>query len=135
MNYGDIIKDLRLKKGMTLEELGEKVGVGKSTVRKWETGAIANMRRDKIAKLADALGVSPSTFIIPSLTDDTSKPADIPDGLSEEETAMLDLFSRLSPGARENTLQALRILGSLQEADQRAVSDLVLAVLQTKGLL
>lgn len=45
---------------MTLEELGLKVGVGKSTVRKWETGQIANMRRDKIASLADALNVSPS---------------------------------------------------------------------------
>lgn len=45
---------------MTLEELGNKVGVGKSTVRKWENGMIANMRRDKIAKLADALNVSPA---------------------------------------------------------------------------
>ena len=53
------IHDLRIEKGMTLEELGNKVGVGKSTVRKWENGMIANMRRDKIAKVADALGVSP----------------------------------------------------------------------------
>ena len=45
---------------MTLEQVGNIVGVGKSTVRKWETGEIANMRRDKIAKLAEALGVEPS---------------------------------------------------------------------------
>lgn len=54
-----MIKELRAQQGMTLEELGKKVGVGKSTIRKWETGEIANMRRDKIAKLADALNVSP----------------------------------------------------------------------------
>lgn len=59
MTPGDRIKERRLALGLTLEELGKKVGVGKSTVRKWETGYIANMRRDKIAKLADALGVSP----------------------------------------------------------------------------
>lgn len=59
MEMGERIKMLREQRGMTLEELGNKVGVGKSTVRKWETGAIANMRRDKIQKLADALGVSP----------------------------------------------------------------------------
>lgn len=59
MEMGERIKMLREQRGMTLEELGDKVGVGKSTVRKWETGAIANMRRDKIQKLADALGVSP----------------------------------------------------------------------------
>lgn len=59
MEMGNRIKRLREEKGMTLEELGDKVGVGKSTVRKWETGMIANMKRDKISKLADALGVSP----------------------------------------------------------------------------
>lgn len=59
MDMGDMIKELRAQQGMTLEELGKKVGVGKSTIRKWETGEIANMRRDKIARLADALNVSP----------------------------------------------------------------------------
>lgn len=58
MTTGDRIKAKRLERGYTLEELGERVGVGKSTVRKWESGMIANMRQDKIAKLAEALGVS-----------------------------------------------------------------------------
>lgn len=47
---------------MTLEQLGDKRGAGKSTVRKWENGMIKDMRRDKIQKLANALGVSPSHF-------------------------------------------------------------------------
>lgn len=59
MEMGEKIQKLRLEKEMTLEQLGSLVGVGKSTVRKWENGMIANMRRDKIAKIADALGVSP----------------------------------------------------------------------------
>lgn len=59
MTVGERIKSLREQQGMTLEELGSKVGVGKSTVRKWENGMIENMRRDKIAKLAAALGVTP----------------------------------------------------------------------------
>lgn len=57
---GELIKKLRIEHGMTLEELGDKVGVGKSTVRKWENGIIANMKRDKIAKVANVFGVSPS---------------------------------------------------------------------------
>lgn len=60
MDIGQKIKLLREEQGLTLEELGKKVGVGKSTVRKWETGLIANMRRDKIAKVAEALNVDPS---------------------------------------------------------------------------
>lgn len=63
MTVGERIRMLREQNGMTLEELGNKVGVGKSTVRKWENGMIANMRRDKIAKLADALGVTPTELM------------------------------------------------------------------------
>lgn len=63
MDMGKKIELLRKERGMTLEELGNKVGVGKSTVRKWENGMIANMRRDKIAKIADALGVSPANLM------------------------------------------------------------------------
>lgn len=60
MEMSQKIKSMREEKGMTLEELGKQVGVGKSTVRKWENGIISNMRRDNISKLADALGCSPS---------------------------------------------------------------------------
>ena len=49
----------RKELGLTLEEVGKIVGVSKSTVRKWETGYIENMKRDKIALLAEALHVSP----------------------------------------------------------------------------
>ncbi len=59
MTFGEKIKALRLERGMTLEQVGDIVGVGKSTVRKWESGQIANMRRNKIALLARALGVTP----------------------------------------------------------------------------
>ena len=57
---GQKIYDLRTQKGLTLEELGNMVGVGKSTVRKWENGMIANMKRDKILKVAEALGTTPA---------------------------------------------------------------------------
>lgn len=60
MNMGEKIYYLRTKNSMTLEELGNKVGVGKSTVRKWENGMIANMKRDKILKVAEALNTTPA---------------------------------------------------------------------------
>lgn len=63
MGLGDKIKELRKANGMTLEELGNKVGVGKSTVRKWENGMIQNMRRDKIAALAEAFGITPDELM------------------------------------------------------------------------
>lgn len=55
----EIIKMKRLEKNMSLEEVGKLVGVGKSTVRKWENGMIENMGRDKIVALSKALDISP----------------------------------------------------------------------------
>lgn len=76
MELYEKIKARRLELGLTLEDVGNIVGVGKSTVRKWETGNIADMKRDKIALLSKALKVSP-LFIMgideespgPSITD------------------------------------------------------------------
>jgi len=60
MDIGEKINQLRIKKGLTLEQIGDAVGVNKATVMKWESGMIKNMRRDKIAKLAEVLGTSPA---------------------------------------------------------------------------
>ncbi len=59
-NIGQKIKERRLALGLTLEELGNKVGVGASTVRKWETNFIKDMKSDKVQKVAEALNVSPA---------------------------------------------------------------------------
>ena len=57
------IKARRLELGLTLEDVAQAVGVGRSTVRKWETGMIKNMGRDKIAALARVLQLSPVELV------------------------------------------------------------------------
>jgi|GEM_PF-941139 Predicted transcriptional regulators len=49
----------RKELGLTLEDIAKAVGVGKSTVAKWENDSIQNMKRDKIALLADILKIDP----------------------------------------------------------------------------
>lgn len=63
MNNSNHLRKRRLELNLTLEEVGNIVGVTKSTVAKWEKGNIQNMKRDKIALLAKALDVTPN-FII-----------------------------------------------------------------------
>lgn len=63
MEIGEIIKKRRTELGLTLEEVGNAVGVGKSTVKKWESGFIANMKRDKIALLSNILKINPVDLI------------------------------------------------------------------------
>lgn len=44
-------------------QVAQTVGVSEATVSRWESGDIANMRRDKIAKLAKALQLRPSVVM------------------------------------------------------------------------
>ena len=67
-HYEGAVKILNLKAQreslkLTLEDVGNYVGVGKSTVRKWENGMINNMGRDKILKYAKILQISPLALI------------------------------------------------------------------------
>lgn len=49
------IKELRVNKKMTQEELAKEMNVDRSTVAMWETGK-ALPRTDKLPKLAEVLG-------------------------------------------------------------------------------
>ena len=77
------LKKRRLEMGLTLEEVGTKVGVGKSTVRKWENGLIENMGRDKIVLLSKALNISPLEILGIADTDSSTKLTDIYAQLNE----------------------------------------------------
>lgn len=57
------LKKRRRQLHLTLEQVGGYVGVGKSTVRKWETGVIESMKSDKILLLAEILQVSPLAIL------------------------------------------------------------------------
>lgn len=57
------IKARRISLGLTQRDIAEAVGVSEASVSKWESGHIDNMKRDKIAKLASVLHVSPVDFI------------------------------------------------------------------------
>lgn len=54
------IKYLRSRQGLTLEELGNRIGVTKATAQKYESGEIPNIKRQMIEKLAYALDTTPA---------------------------------------------------------------------------
>ena len=60
MNMGDRIRELRLQKGLTQEELGNYIGVKKSAIRKYEKGSITNLKKNSIEILANLFNVTPS---------------------------------------------------------------------------
>lgn len=105
------IKNLRIEKGLTLEQVASVVGVGKSTVRKWETGMIANMKRDKIASLAKALGTTPEYLM--GWEEKKVSPGE--PQLTEGEKLMLELFRKIPEDRQPEALELLRVALKMQQ--------------------
>ena len=59
MEWKDRIKNRRMELGITLEKLGQAVGVSAATVSRWERGEIASLSADKVSGLAEILDVTP----------------------------------------------------------------------------
>lgn len=60
MNFNEIIQSRRKYLNKTLEDVAKDCDVSKATVLRWESGEIKNVRRDKIAKLAKSLNITPA---------------------------------------------------------------------------
>ena len=60
MKMGERIKERRTLLGMTQEELGEKMGIQKSGVAKWENGRVEALKASTIKQLAEILQCRPS---------------------------------------------------------------------------
>lgn len=59
MTLGEKIRTRRIELGMTMEDLGKKIGVQRSAINKYEKGIITDLKRSTIADLARALDVPP----------------------------------------------------------------------------
>lgn len=85
MDTNELIKKRRQELNLTLEDVADYVGVGKSTVRKWEIGMIENMRRDNMVRLAAVLEISPLDLLSDELKGEIFVPKDMWPDLDEED--------------------------------------------------
>lgn len=95
------VRALRAEHGLTLEQVARHVGVGRSTIRKWETGMIENIRRDKIAKLAEALHTTPDYL----MGWENKSKCEIT--LSNDEEQLLEMYRKLNDQGKEYILQTV----------------------------
>ena len=124
MEVKNIIREKRLELGLTYEELGKIVGVGKSTVRKWETGMIENIKRDNIVALAKALNVSPA--LIMGWDIDTTNEKKLNNPLSDNEKQLEDKLSKSKQSINALSKKEIILLekyNSLDTEDKSKVID------------
>lgn len=58
MTFAERLRQLREEKGLTLDEVGQYIGVGKANIYKYEHGIVTNIPPDKVHKLANLFGVT-----------------------------------------------------------------------------
>ena len=101
MEIKDILKNRRLELGLTLKDIADQVGVTVPTISRWESGDIANMKRDKIVSYAKALNVSPTVIM----------GWEAPEQQNPEAIKTLDsLFDMLSDKGQESLISYMRFL-------------------------
>lgn len=129
MTTGDVIRKLRKEKGWTQQELGDRLGVQKSAIAKYESGRVKNLKRTTIKKMSEIFNVDPMVFIDsdaittidPQWGDDAANRdylADKPDLLaiyndlvkSDELTILFDKTKDLEPKDIESVLVFVQML-------------------------
>lgn len=101
MTVGEKIKNYRIEKGMTQEELGRELGVGKAAVQKYESGQVQNLKSAHIKKLCTLFNTIPWDFIF-------------------DDDMMPDRFER-----KENTDEFMQLFKSLNQNGQHKVKEYV----------
>lgn len=103
MEISKKLRDRRKELNLTMLEVAQRTGVSEATVSRWESGDIANMRRDKIVALAKALQVAPA-FIMgwdeAVSAGNSTKPEENSNVifLDEHKIHMIPLFESVSAG-------------------------------------
>jgi len=96
MTSKNLIRDRRVELDLTMKELADLVGVSEGTVSRWESGDIANMKRDRIYKLSKALQISPLSLLGWNDEDGSAFPSNI---IPMPEMRQIPLIGTIACGA------------------------------------
>jgi transcriptional regulator with XRE-family HTH domain len=96
MTVGERIKNYRLEKGWTQEELGKHLGVGKAAIQKYESGQVQNLKSSTIKKLCELFNAQPFDFIFDGFVTDNKPEVFIQNSAYEE---LMKLLTKLNSAA------------------------------------
>ncbi len=100
---GERIRSLRKNAGMTQDELGEKLGVSKTIVNRYESGIIENIKRSTIEAMCKLFDVSAGYLL--GIDDSHAKDIElIQEKYGKEAVNLLHSFSRLNETGKQKVI-------------------------------
>lgn len=95
------IKQARELRDMTLQDIADKIGIAKSTVQRYETGAIKKAKLPVLQSIANALSVNPS-WLIGKSSEMIVTCASSPFEISKTETLHIQKYRTLDEYGKKN---------------------------------
>lgn len=111
---GNNIKRARKEKGLTLKELGEKIGLTEATVQKYESGNIKTIDVELLANIAKVLGVTTGTLANWEEKYDVNPKENIVHS-GKQYGEIAKIYSQLTPGHKMAVLNLMKNLLDCQE--------------------
>lgn len=109
MRISDKIKSLRESLGLTQTELGERLGVKKNAVSKWECGRVEDIPTSKIKLMASLFNVPPSYLIDEEIEQPTEIDGLFLEGISEEDIKTIKAYLEMPEDQRRALAKILGV--------------------------
>ncbi|MBQ6455678.1 MAG: helix-turn-helix transcriptional regulator [Mogibacterium sp.] len=106
------IKELRQEKQMTLLEVAKRLGVSESTVQRYESGAISNLKYETIISLSSLFGVDPCYLMG---WDVSASGSSISIEVSSEERRLVEMYRSLNIVGRRKALESVEDLTQIEK--------------------
>lgn len=100
VTMGERIRMLREQHGLTMEALGNMLGIKKAAINKYENGSVENIKRSTIKEMARIFGVSPC-FLMWGEEMEAAQ-------LSADETALLESYRALNATGQSIALNTVK---------------------------
>lgn len=94
---GGRIRAARVAKGLTMEQLADRIGVSKGAISQWESGKIEALTSGNLLKLASTLEVSERWIWLWKELDGTDIPMGRPLHLEPDQSDLVETFKLLEP--------------------------------------
>ena len=121
---GEKIKYLRLLANMSQEELGNRVGVQRAAINKYEKGSVTNIPIVTIEKIAKVFDVSPTYIVgwdnveINPLSAEVKVLQGVKRFYGREVVEIIEIYTQLSPVGKKRVIQYLEDMQRLYGEDE-----------------